>query len=264
MPKGIEGFQKGHPCLNSGRTHFKKGMTWEEMYGVDGAERKRKEQSEATRKRNLDNNPMKNKDAWNKGLTKETDERVKDIGKKTGKTRNSEEWKKTTGVELAKNLKNKLGGVKRNQEFKDKISKTQNDENWKATIGKDRAKRISATLQKVHLKDWQGFSKAPYDDKWCKSFMKDIRERDGCCMLCNIGFDDLKLLKRRNSIHHINYDKSLSVKENCIVLCNPCHSKTNFNREQWINFFQSLLSKKYGYNYSEQGVIILELKEKRC
>ncbi len=27
MPKGIKGFQKGHPQYNTGRTHFKKGFT---------------------------------------------------------------------------------------------------------------------------------------------------------------------------------------------------------------------------------------------
>jgi len=33
-----------------------------------------------------------------------------------------------------------------------------------------------------------------------------------------------------------------------------------FNRKYWIKFFQSLLSEKYGYQYSENQEIIMEVK----
>ncbi len=38
---------------------------------------------------------------------------------------------------------------------------------------------------------------------------------------------------------------------------NSCHTKTNSNRKYWISFFQSLLSKKYGYEYSKNKEIII-------
>ena len=41
-------------------------------------------------------------------------------------------------------------------------------------------------------------------------------------MICGIHREKLK---RAFSIHHINYDKELTIKENCISLCIKCHSK---------------------------------------
>ena len=34
-------------------------------------------------------------------------------------------------------------------------------------------------------------------------------------------------------VHHIDYNKKNNIPKNLIVLCSSCHSKTNFNREQW-------------------------------
>lgn len=53
----------------------------------------------------------------------------------------------------------------------------------------------------------------------------------------------------RLSIHHIDYNKLNTIKENCVCLCNSCHTKTNFNREHWTKFFQSLMKERYGYDY---------------
>ena len=72
------------------------------------------------------------------------------------------------------------------------------------------------------------------------------------------AYEEVKLLKRDIVCHHINYDKKLTIKENCITLCNQCHAKTNFNRTQWTIFFQSLLTEKYGYKYTIEQKVILE------
>lgn len=66
-------------------------------------------------------------------------------------------------------------------------------------------------------------------------------------------------LKRALDVHHINSDKSMSLKENCISLCPKCHALTKLNRKHWQKFFQSLLSEKYGYKYYETGEIIMEI-----
>lgn len=108
---------------------------------------------------------------------------------------------------------------------------------------------------------WRGgISFEPYDKLFNSKFKKVIKGRDGCCILCNISFEDLKLLKKVVAIHHINYDKLMSIPQNCISLCNSCHSRTNSNRKHWTDFFQSLLSERYGYVY-EENKIILELKK---
>lgn len=62
-------------------------------------------------------------------------------------------------------------------------------------------------------------------------------------------------------IHHVNYDKHLSIQENLITLCKPCHGKCGYNKKQWVSFFQSLLSDKYGYKYCEEGDVILEVEK---
>jgi len=77
-------------------------------------------------------------------------------------------------------------------------------------------------------------------------------------MLCNISLEDLELLKRRIAIHHIDYNKKNSFPQNLITLCVKCHSLTNFNRDQWVVFFQKLLAEEYEYKYSKDQKIILD------
>lgn len=88
-------------------------------------------------------------------------------------------------------------------------------------------------------------------------FKRAIRKRDNqVCMLCKTHQEKLS---RTLGIHHINYDKNVSIPQNCISLCPKCHGLTNHNRESWIKFFQELLAKEYKYKYSENK-IIMEIK----
>ncbi len=92
-----------------------------------------------------------------------------------------------------------------------------------------------------------GKSFEPYDIKFSREFKRFIRDRDNqICMLCNIHREKLS---KALAVHHINYNKLNTIQENCISLCNGCNIKVNFNRDEWIVFFQSLLSKRYGYEY---------------
>ena len=98
----------------------------------------------------------------------------------------------------------------------------------------------------------------PYTKEFNLKFKNLIRKRDNqICMLCNIHREKLK---EALLVHHINYNKQLSIPENSISLCRSCHGKTNGNRKLWIQFFQSLLSMRYGYQYSETNEIILEVE----
>ena len=173
------------------------------------------------------------------------------------------------------------GKYKRTQESKDKISRTLKKYFSSSKIKKELSLRNSGKRnpqygkhhsfehrEKMHNlmsgknnheykhgKDLRG-----YDFVFNQSFKKSIMTRDNCCMLCNVSLEDLKLLKRITSVHHINYDIHLSIPENCITLCNSCHAKTNGNRKEWITFFHSLLNNKYGYNYNE-GEILIDLSK---
>jgi hypothetical protein len=107
---------------------------------------------------------------------------------------------------------------------------------------------------------WKGgLSFQPYTYDWNKRFKKAIRDRDCGCMVCNLNIEDLHILKRRICVHHIDYNKLNSFPQNCVTLCNRCHSITNFNRESWTPFFQSLLKTRYGYKYTENQKILLDI-----
>ena len=111
--------------------------------------------------------------------------------------------------------------------------------------------------------NWQGGkSFEPYDKSFNNKFKRAIRKRDNqICMLCGVHREKLK---RALDVHHIDYNKLLSIPQNCISLCRNCHIKTNSNRKYWTKFFQSLLNEKYGYQYSENKEIIWRLENARA
>lgn len=96
-----------------------------------------------------------------------------------------------------------------------------------------------------------GISFEPYDINFNGNFKKLIRQRDNyTCMLCGKSEqEELLLAKRKLSMHHVDYDKKNTIKENGITLCNKCNIKVNNHRKHWTKFFQSLLKEKYGYKY---------------
>ena len=104
-----------------------------------------------------------------------------------------------------------------------------------------------------------GKSFEPYNSNFNKKFKEIIRERDGyCCKLCNIFEDDhIKLHHTKLAVHHINYDKTLTIKENAVTLCNRCNILVNKDRELWTNHFQEMLKRDYGYQYTEDQKVIL-------
>ncbi len=157
-----------------------------------------------------------------------------------------------------KNIKGKtyeeIYGINKAQEIKKKISK-----GFSVEL-RDKCSRLLKGKMGEQAKNWQGgLSFEPYTKEFNDKFKRRIRKRDNqICMLCGIHREKLK---RTLSIHHINYDKKLSIPENSVSLCANCHAKTNGNRKQWILFFQSLLSEKYGYEYEDNLPIInLEIK----
>jgi hypothetical protein len=111
--------------------------------------------------------------------------------------------------------------------------------------------------------NWSGGkSFEPYTTDFNNRFKEAIRMRDTfLCLKCGMREEDsLFLFKRKLHIHHIDYIKENTIKENCCTLCQRCNSEVNINRVSWTKFFQSLLSEKYGYKYSENGEIIINLE----
>ncbi len=133
----------------------------------------------------------------------------------------------------------------------------------KSRLARIGTKQSKETIEKRIKKgndhyNWKGgISHEPYDKNFNEKFKRATRKRDNqICMLCGIHREKMK---KALDIHHINYNKKLTIKENCISLCNPCHTKTNHNREHWTKFFQSLLSERYNYNYSELNEVVVNI-----
>lgn len=154
---------------------------------------------------------------------------------------------------------------KRNQTYKDNPEIRENAiKKFKQTlknnpnIMKQQSKKVSATLQGIELKDWKKFvSREPYSQNWNNKFKRLIRKRDNyICLKCG---KHQEKEKHSLAVHHINYDKKLTIKENCCTICRKCNIEVNKNRKHWTKFFQSLLSEKYGYQY-ENGSIALNFE----
>lgn len=77
---------------------------------------------------------------------------------------------------------------------------------------------------------WQGgISGEDYGHQFTDELKKSIRVRDQyTCRICR---------ENGHVVHHVNYVKFDCSKENLVTLCVSCHARTNFNREQWIEFF---------------------------
>lgn len=101
------------------------------------------------------------------------------------------------------------------------------------------------------------------DAYYRNKFRRIIRKRDNyICLLCGVHQEKLS---RALDVHHINHDRNLHLLQNGISLCSSCHTKIHkglINKEYWINLFQSLLSEKYNYQYSNDNKIILPLEIK--
>jgi hypothetical protein len=158
--------------------------------------------------------------------------------------------------------KNRLShlGKKASEETRKKISES-NKGRKSPLKGKklsfEHKHKMSLAFSKEKNPRWLGGKTfEPYHFLFNEDFKKSIRERDGCCMLCNISSNTLKEIKKRVlCIHHIDYNKLNTTKENAISLCWICHPKTNSNRSYWTNLFQKLLSEKYNYNYSKTDIL---------
>jgi len=233
---------------------------------------------------------------WNKGLTKETDLRLKKKSELYKGFRHSEETKRKMSISrkgkkqkscseeakinMSKVRKGKtyeeLYGVERAKEIKKKVSESLKGrkftDDWKDKISKAHLNKIVSQESRLKMSKskkgkmmgennpaWQeGKSFEPYSSEFNNKFKRAIRKRDNqICMLCGIHREKLK---RALSVHHVNYDKKLTIPQNCICLCDSCHSRTNYNRKHWIKFFQDLLKEKYNYEYSNEGEVILSIK----
>jgi len=154
-----------------------------------------------------------------------------------------------------------LTGRKHTEEHRKNNSLAKLGKSYEERFGKERAEIIKHkfSLQRAGEKNnnWHGgISFKPYDKTFNNKFKRAIRKRDNhICMMCGIHKEKYY---RAFDVHHINYDKLLSIPQNCISLCKNCHGLAQTNRKYWIKFFQNLLSDRYGYNYNINNEIMIK------
>jgi len=223
----------------------------------------------------------KSKPAWNKGLTKENNESLKQISNNTKGERNHK-WKHelhTSEKALCAcgcgQLRNKydvkgrerkyIRGHSKGGYFEEGFNpwnKEKKMPGWAIKRGKEAAGyKDGRTLVVNHCIDcgeevsyssvrcvkcahkmelnssWLGGkSFEPYGNKFNDELKEKIRKRDNyTCQECGYAQEELGYAL---SVHHIDYNKKNSILDNLVSLCKSCHQKTNFNREDWINYFQ--------------------------
>lgn len=187
------------------------GKTWEEIMNDDGvASHRRKKQSD----RFKENNPSTNPD-----VAKKISDKLKEYRKENPFTKE----------------KNPFYGKKHTEEYrktsseKRKGKRAYNDEQFK--------KQNENCLRNEDHPNWRGgVSNQPYPFGFNKVLKESIKNRDEYkCGICNKETQKL-------AIHHIDYDKNNIILDNLISLCYSCHSKTNYNRECWIEFFNKKIN----------------------
>ena len=87
--------------------------------------------------------------------------------------------------------------------------------------------------------NWRGgISFADYGKAFNTELKNHIRERDNfTCQECHQTEEQLGC---GLDVHHVDYDKRNNNLENLIGLCKSCHMKTNYSREDWIEYFEGL------------------------
>jgi len=76
-----------------------------------------------------------------------------------------------------------------------------------------------------------------------EEFKELIKERDDYrCLKCGISQSELR---KKLSVHHIDYDKKNCNPWNLISLCPKCNAQVNFNGEYWISYFYGILENYY-------------------
>jgi len=180
------------------------------------------------------------------------------LGKKHSEDAKKKMSESHKGLLIAEETKRKISKAHQGKKLSEEHKEKDRIAHFGKKATKETRRKMSLSLIGEKNPAWLGGkSFEPYTAEFNNRFKRAIRKRDNqICMLCGIHREKLN---KALDVHHINYDKKLSVFQNCVSLCNICHNKTGFNRKQWMGFFQALLSEKYGYQYSKTNEIIMEV-----
>ena len=200
-------------CSTCCQINWQKNVKWEKRIGKEVAQKIR---NDASMRVSGKNNP-----SCNPEVSKKISNSLKEYLRKN--KRNAE--------------KNPFFGKKHTEEYKKKASESR--KGLKSCSEEQCQKQRLNTPRGENCHLWKGGkSFEPYNKCFNKKLKTQIKIRDNYECVC--GKQTQKL-----AIHHINYDKLNSDERNLITLCYNCHSKTNFKRNKWENFFKTINDKKY-------------------
>jgi len=217
------GKRKGQPlrskqrfCSKDCLDKWQREVMWEDRIGKERATEIRCERSQQS---SGDNNPSKNPEV-------------------------AQKISKSLSLYLKENPrigeKNPFFGKEHTEEYKKWASESRKGK-W-AYDYEGYLKQYQNAPRKENHPNWKGgSSNGDYDCGFDSVKKALIKTRDNfVCQIC--GCDENTQLLR---VHHIDYDKQNSDEKNLITLCMSCHSKTNWRRESWIQFFKPIMEEKY-------------------
>ena len=177
------------------------------------------------------------------------------------------------GVRLSEEIKRKISlaqkGKKLSEEHKQKIRNT-TKETYKNPEIRKKCGNPNQVISKKHreavrrfmVQAWQnpefrkgligenannwkgGVTFEPYGREFNRLLKERIYKRDN--YTCQNP--DCEIPGKRLNVHHIDYNKQNNSELNLITLCCKCHCAANWNRENWIIFYQNIIEQKYAEN----------------
>ena len=163
------------------------------------------------------------------------------------------------GIKKANNIKKKNKKSHEGLKYSEETNKKKGRSGKLNVMKRPKIKEKHLIACRTYGKQWKGGkSFEPYTKEFDLKFKRMIRKRDN--YICTKCGKHQEKEKKSLTVHHIDYNKELSILQNCCALCNRCNSEVNWNRKHWIKFFQSILAEKYGYKYSESNEIIMEVR----
>jgi hypothetical protein len=109
------------------------------------------------------------------------------------------------------------------------------------SLSEEHKKKLGRRMEKHH--NWKGgLSFEPYGLEFNNNLKEHIRNKYNYrCQQCFRHQGELFTKKGRKTklhVHHIDFNKKNNCENNLIPLCQSCHMQTNYNRSDWITYFQ--------------------------
>ena len=231
-PETIEQMKKSH----KGHKDNRKGLSFEEFYGIDKSKLIKDKISEKTK---LQMEDPKIRKKISKKLTKSIKIKCFTCGKII--------MKPPSQIKNHNFCNNKCKG-----KFKAGKPGFTKGKTFEELYGIEKTKELKNKLSErfkgnrnPNFNNYSSFE--PYGLEFNNQLREQIRIRDQFrCQQCFRHQNELydkKGKKYKLHIHHIDYNKKNNNPENLISLCRNCHTQTNFKREDWEHYFQNKVIK---------------------